>query len=76
MGSNEGRGPQTDKTPAAKSLYKSIFFITTFGVAFYQSNLSTTGTLKTCLTKSSKHGGTVWYITKSLFDEKCLFHFT
>jgi hypothetical protein len=25
MGSQEGRGPQTDKTPAAKSLYKSIF---------------------------------------------------
>ncbi len=36
-----GRGPQTDKTPAAKSLYRSIFFITTFGIAFYQSNLST-----------------------------------
>jgi hypothetical protein len=23
MGSQEGRGPQTDKTPAAKSLYRS-----------------------------------------------------
>jgi hypothetical protein len=33
MGSQEGREPQTDKTPAAKSLYRSI--------AFYQSNLST-----------------------------------
>jgi hypothetical protein len=29
-----------DKTPAAKS-YETIFFITTFGIAFYQSNLST-----------------------------------
>jgi hypothetical protein len=34
-------GPQTDKTPVAKSLYKTIFWITTFGSAFYQSNLST-----------------------------------
>ncbi len=25
MGSQDGRGPQTDKTPAAKSLYRSIF---------------------------------------------------
>ncbi len=28
--------PQTDKTPAAKSLYRSFF-----GIAFYRSNLST-----------------------------------
>ncbi len=41
MGSQEGRGPRTDKTPAAKFLYKSIFQITTFGIVFYQSNLST-----------------------------------
>jgi hypothetical protein len=41
MGSWDGRGPQTDKTPAAKSLYRSIFLIMTFGIAFYQSNLST-----------------------------------
>jgi hypothetical protein len=25
MGSQEGGGPQIDKTPAAKSLYRSIF---------------------------------------------------
>jgi hypothetical protein len=38
-----GRGPQTDKTPAVKSLYTSIFHgkIPTFGIAFCQSNLST-----------------------------------
>jgi hypothetical protein len=41
MGSKEGREPQTDETSAAKSLYRSIFLITTFGIAFYQSNLST-----------------------------------
>ncbi len=35
MGSYEGSGSQTDKTPAAKSPYMS------FGLAFYQSNLST-----------------------------------
>ncbi len=41
-----GGGPQTDETPAAKSLQRSIFQITTFGIvfsfgiAFYQSNLS------------------------------------
>jgi hypothetical protein len=40
MGSKEGRGPQTDKTPAAKSLYRSK---TTFGIAFYQSNFSMGG---------------------------------
>jgi hypothetical protein len=33
MVSEEGRGPQTDKTPAAKSIYKLIFKITTFGIA-------------------------------------------
>ncbi len=33
-----GEGPPTDKTPAAKSLYRSIW---TFGIAFYQSYLST-----------------------------------
>jgi hypothetical protein len=27
MGSKEGRGSQTDKTPAAKSLYRSIIFL-------------------------------------------------
>jgi len=37
-----GRGPQTDKTPAAKPLYRSIFETTKFGIAFYQSSLSTT----------------------------------
>ncbi len=26
MGSEEGRGAQTDKTPAAMSFYRSIFF--------------------------------------------------
>jgi hypothetical protein len=41
MGSSEGREPQTDKTPASKSLYRSIFKITTFSIVFYQSNLST-----------------------------------
>jgi hypothetical protein len=45
MVSEEGRGPQTDKTPAAKSLYMSIFKITTFGIAllvlsFYRLNNS------------------------------------
>jgi hypothetical protein len=34
MGSYEGRGPQTDKTPVAKVPFM------TFGIAFYQSNLS------------------------------------
>jgi hypothetical protein len=34
MGSYEGMGPQTDKTPAAKSLYRSIFYIKTFGNYF------------------------------------------
>ncbi len=33
-------GSQTNKTPAANYLYKSIFLIATFGIAFYQSNLS------------------------------------
>jgi hypothetical protein len=37
MGTYEGRGPQTEKTPAAKSLYRSIFRRRTFGIAFYQS---------------------------------------
>jgi hypothetical protein len=41
MGSKEGRGPQTDKRHAAKSLYMSLYYITTFGIVFYQSNLST-----------------------------------
>ncbi len=39
MGSQEGGGPQTDKTPAAGQ----FFWITTFGIAFYQFNLSTLG---------------------------------
>jgi hypothetical protein len=34
-------GQEEDKTPAAKSLYRSIFWIKTFGIAFYQSNIST-----------------------------------
>ncbi len=33
--------PLTFKTPAAKSLYRSIFLLTAFGIAFYQYNLST-----------------------------------
>jgi hypothetical protein len=39
----EGRGFQTDRTPAAKSLYRSLFLDndTVFNIAFYQSNLST-----------------------------------
>jgi hypothetical protein len=37
MGSKEGKGPQTDKTPAAKSVYRPILLITTFVIAFYQS---------------------------------------
>jgi hypothetical protein len=41
MWSQEWRGPQTDKTPAAKFHYRTIFLITTFGIAFYQFNLST-----------------------------------
>jgi hypothetical protein len=41
MGSQERRGPQTDKTPAAKPFTGKRFLITTFGIAFYQSNLST-----------------------------------
>ncbi len=41
MGSKDGGGTQTDETPAAKSLSRLIFFITTLGIAFYQSNLST-----------------------------------
>ncbi len=36
------REPQTEKTPAAKSLFAGKFFqITTFDIAFYQSILST-----------------------------------
>ncbi len=34
-------GPHTDETPAAKSLYWSIFLDDDIGIAFYQSNLST-----------------------------------
>ncbi len=41
MGHRRGSGLRQIKTPAAKSLYKSIFYITTFGIAFYQLNLST-----------------------------------
>ncbi len=37
----EGRGPQTDKHLPAKSLYRQFYKITTFGIAFCQSNLST-----------------------------------
>jgi hypothetical protein len=32
-------GPQTDKTSAARYLYRSIFKMKTFGIAFYQTNL-------------------------------------
>ncbi len=35
-----GEGASEDKTPAAPSCYRSILHITTFGIAFYQSNLS------------------------------------
>jgi hypothetical protein len=42
MGSYEGRGPQTDKTSAAKSLYRSIFLDNDI----CQSNLSTEKTVK------------------------------
>ncbi len=45
-----GRKPQTDKTPAVKSLYRSFFQITTFDIAFYQSNLSTVSPLQLILT--------------------------
>jgi hypothetical protein len=44
MGSQEGTGPQTDKTPAAKSLTGQFF-----GIAFYQSNLSTGGVIPSVL---------------------------
>jgi hypothetical protein len=37
----EGEGLQTDKTPAVKSLTGQFFLITKFGIAFCQSNLST-----------------------------------
>jgi hypothetical protein len=46
MGSYKGRGPQTDKISAAKSLQVNFLKITTFGIAFYQSNLSTPWPLK------------------------------
>ncbi len=37
----EGAGSQTDKTPAAKSLYRSIYLDSDIGIAFNQSNPST-----------------------------------
>jgi hypothetical protein len=41
MGSWKRRGPQTEK-PLPQSPFTDQFFeITTFGIAFYQSNLST-----------------------------------
>jgi hypothetical protein len=42
MGSYGGLVPQTHKTPAIKSLYIPIFLDneSTFGIAFYESNLS------------------------------------
>jgi hypothetical protein len=40
-----GSGPQTDKTPAAKSLYRLIFFDDDIWHYFYQPNLSTVCTI-------------------------------
>ena len=40
LGHMRGGGPQTDKTPSAKSLYRAIFLDTTFDIAFYQCNLT------------------------------------
>jgi hypothetical protein len=42
MGSKEGRGPQTDKKNQPQSPFPDeLFQITTSGIAFYQSYLST-----------------------------------
>ncbi len=41
IGGHRRGGPQKGKTRAAKSFYRSIFYITTFGIAFYHYNLST-----------------------------------
>ncbi len=46
MGSLEGRGPQTNKNTCRKVPIKVNFFITTFGIAFYQCNLSTSITYR------------------------------
>jgi hypothetical protein len=54
MGSNEGEGV-SDKTPPAKSLCRSIFFITSFGIAVYQSNLSRHWNESSSLNKTIAH---------------------
>ncbi len=41
MGSQEGRGPQTDKHLPQSPFTGQLFQITTFGISFYQSNIST-----------------------------------
>jgi hypothetical protein len=49
MGLQDGRWPpQTDKTPAAKSLYRSIYV--DVGIAFFQSNFYDLQTLHAPLT--------------------------
>ncbi len=61
----EGRGPQTDKHLPQSPFTHKFFLIMTFGIAFYQSNLSTTemytGTrthLSSSLVASVFHGRT------------------
>jgi hypothetical protein len=44
-GHGGGGWAQTDKTPAATSLNRTIFFDNDIGIAFYQSNFSTVGSL-------------------------------
>ncbi len=69
MGSQEGMGPQTDKTPAAKSIHRSIFQITTFGIAFYQPNFSMSPSFpRTSATKTRLHnyGNTEIFAKKGL----------
>jgi hypothetical protein len=41
VGSYEGKRPQTDETPAAKSIYRSMFLYNDIWHCFSQSNLST-----------------------------------
>ncbi len=45
IGSWGGGGPQTDKTPAESPFTGQFLKIMTFGIAFYQSNLSKVSTL-------------------------------
>jgi hypothetical protein len=40
MGSQKGRGPQTDKQLPQSPFTGQLFYKTSFGIAFYQSNLS------------------------------------